>query len=184
MTVGEDSPVWTFSSDGNFSVSSCYGALCSGYITFDPLNRYDIAFSLIWKVQVPLKVRFFGWRCLMDKILSKEKLLHRGSLNFVSNSACVFCNGVLESSSHLLLNCRVVELVWKDMAEWLELEFNSMNNFREIFLVWRYLCIQKNTKRCRVGSVWLAIIWSLWLCRNCIIFKNNVLERLGCGVEL
>ncbi|XP_058752825.1 uncharacterized protein LOC131626023 [Vicia villosa] len=93
-------------------------------------------------VQVPLKVRFFGWRCLLDRIPSKEKLLDKNMLNFATNSNCVFCNDMLESSSHLIMNCRVVQLVWKDMAEWLDLEFN--------------------------------IIWSMWMCRNHIIFNNNV----------
>lgn len=171
---GLDSPKWRMTDDRSFTVSSCYTGLSCRYIPFGPVDRFDNVFSFIWKLDVPLKARVFGWRCFHDRTPSKELLVSRRISPPSFNENCVFCDTCTESSSHLLLHYQAVRLFWKDMAEWLDFDFCLVKDFKESISIWRRLCVLKNINRRKAGSVWLVIIWSVWLCRNSIIFNNYV----------
>jgi len=49
----------------------------------------------------------FSWKLLLDRIPTKRNLLIRNVANPAISTDCVWCEGVLETSSHLLLHCRV-----------------------------------------------------------------------------
>ncbi|XP_058753997.1 uncharacterized protein LOC131627181 [Vicia villosa] len=113
------------------------------------------------------------YTALSKRIPTKDLLATRGILPLSTNLFCVFCNEIAESSSHSLLSCRNAVVVWKQMSEWLGLDFSMAVDFKGSFSSWRSLCLRKKSKKGKAGCAWLAIVWSLWLCRNGIIFNNT-----------
>ncbi|XP_058752626.1 uncharacterized protein LOC131625814 [Vicia villosa] len=168
-----DGAVWRKHDDGVFSVSSCYNLLCRNYIPFGPANCFDSAFVALWKVDVPLKVKAFGWRSFLNKVPTKDALLHRGILNSSSNLDCVTCNIFSESLQHSFLLCRNTATVWMEMSEWIGLGYTNFLDFKESFLYWSSFCRVKKVKRGKEGVIWLAIIWSIWLHRNDVVFNDT-----------
>ncbi|XP_058726123.1 uncharacterized protein LOC131597441 [Vicia villosa] len=170
--LGHDSVDWMLFEDQNFLVSISYRALCKRYIPFGFVKLHDFAFSSIWKVDVPLTVRAFGWRCFWNRIPTKDLLNYRGIISSSSNLHCVFCNAFPESSCHSFLDCYKVIGIWKDIAGWLGLCYSKLTDFKESYLFWSSSCRNLKIKKGKVGSVRLVVVWSLWLCRNDIIFKD------------
>lgn len=153
-----DSVQWLLSKDGIFSLPTCYVSLCLRYVNLGPPNCYNYAIKDIWKVDVPLKVRDFGWRCILNKSPTKDFLNLRGIIPSSSNLDCVFCEELAESLSYSLLACRKVEVIWKDMVDWLGLNFTMSHDFKERFCRWSSSCCRLNIKRSKVGNIWLAIV--------------------------
>lgn len=165
-TVGRTDTVrWLPSSNDSFTVSSCYKILSNSFVPFGLSNRYDSVFASIWKMEVPIKVKALGWRCFLNKIPTRDNLLVRGILNSSFNLSCVFCE-VGESSIHSFLCCRKVFEVWKEMTDWIDMPFHPIIGFKASFWHCSSPCFRLNIKRGKVGCVWLAIVWSLWLRRT------------------
>lgn len=53
--------IWEAEPDGLFSVKSCYNLINAKRIPYGPLGEFDKEFSLVWKMDVPMKIRAFGW---------------------------------------------------------------------------------------------------------------------------
>ncbi|XP_058726431.1 uncharacterized protein LOC131597775 [Vicia villosa] len=138
-----------------------------------PANRYDAAFKDIWNVNVPLKVRFFGWRCFRNRVPTKDSLRNKGILPISSNLGCVFCDNGTESILHSFLFCQNAGIVWKEIAEWIGIPFTIGVDLKDSFLNWSNSCRAKKVKSGKIGTVWLATLWSLWLSRNDIVFNNG-----------
>ncbi|XP_058774343.1 uncharacterized protein LOC131648617 [Vicia villosa] len=168
-----DFAVWKLQTNGVYTVASCYHFLCSHFVPFGPANRYDSAFIDIWKIDVPLKVKAFGWRCFINKVPTKDSLLFKGIIAYTSNLDCVFCADCNESLLYSFLSCRNAGIVWREMAEWIGLPFKIGLDFKEGFIYWSSFCRSKKVKSAKVGTVWLAILWSLWMRRNDIVFNNG-----------
>ncbi|XP_058726906.1 uncharacterized protein LOC131598307 [Vicia villosa] len=173
-----DSARWKILSDGHYTVASCYHFLCSFYVPFGPANRFDSAFLDIWKLDAPLKVKAFGWRCFINKLPTKDSLLNKGIISNTSNMECVFCADYNESLLHSFLSCRNAGVVWREMAEWIGLPFKVGFDFKEWFIYWSSFCRSKKVKVAKVGIVWLAILWSLWLRRNDIVFNQDFIVNI------
>lgn len=51
-------------------------------------------------MEVPYKIKAFGWRFFVNRLLTKDLLRNRG-INFsLSNSKCTFCDYYLEDRNH------------------------------------------------------------------------------------
>ncbi|XP_058783249.1 uncharacterized protein LOC131657919 [Vicia villosa] len=164
---------WKHDGDGAFSVSSCYNLLCRKFIPFGPTNCFDFAFVAILKVEVPLKVKASEWRSFLNKVPTKDALLIRGILNSSSNLECVICKDFYETLQHSFLLCCNAAIVWMEMSGWIGLSFNNILDFKESFWYWSSFCRAKKVKRGKEGVIWLAILWSIWLHRNDILFNNS-----------
>ncbi|XP_058782008.1 uncharacterized protein LOC131656277 [Vicia villosa] len=126
-----DRVVWLRQGHDSFSVSSCYSAIGIYSLKHGPPNRFDFVYPLIWKVEVPLKIKAFGGRCFKYRIPMKDLLLHRGIISPTSNLGCVFCDDSVESPLHLFLYFRKAGEVWKEMACWIGLSNYKEVNFKE-----------------------------------------------------
>ncbi|XP_058782971.1 uncharacterized protein LOC131657611 [Vicia villosa] len=174
MVCAADVPRWRRTEDFRFSLSSCYGALCVRYTQYGPPNCFDFVWDYLWKIEAPLKCKAFEWKCFLNRIATKDLLVHRDISFAPSNLACVFCDGCAESSSHYLLLCQRVNEVWLQIASWIGLSDYKAGDFKESFWKWHLFCRRKNLKKGKVGCVWLTTIWSLWVFKNGIIFKDWV----------
>lgn len=80
----------------------------------------------------------------------KDLLAIRGILSR-PNFGCDFCSCVRESTLHSLLCCHIVDLVWRDMAEWVGFLVFKVLNFKESFLKWFYFCKQAKVRKGKEG---------------------------------
>ncbi|XP_058784312.1 uncharacterized protein LOC131659088 [Vicia villosa] len=164
--------LYNFSLLQEASIGAMGGWIDGQHIPLGPENRFDMAFMAIWKVEAHLKVKAFGWRCFLNKVPTKDSLLSKGILNSSSNLECTFYDEFHESLYHSFLSCWNAGIVWREMSDWIGKTFRSILDFKEDFWYWSSYCRAKKVKRGKEGTVWLAIIWSLWSRRNDIVFNN------------
>jgi len=130
-------------------------------------------FRLVSRSPAPSKVIAFSWKLLMDRIPSKQNLDLQNCLGNDANVNCVFCEAVVETSSHLFLHCLVINQVWTSVMNWLEFNFVTHPNLFVHFACWSDMA---NSKKIRRGFwlIWHAVVWVIWRKRNDRIFNNKV----------
>ncbi|XP_058746378.1 uncharacterized protein LOC131619282 [Vicia villosa] len=115
-----DSVWWVLSPEKLFSVASCYENFVTLRMPFGPINRYDEALEIIWKMEIPFKIKAFAWRLFVNRLPTKDLLLYRG-INFTpSNLNCFSCNTHVEDKDHLFFKCDVIKVVWKEIGAWVD----------------------------------------------------------------
>src|SRR3954469_2708508 len=120
-------------------------------LSFGPPNCFDFVTPFVWKGDIPLKVKAFGWRCFKHRIPTKVLLKNRGILLSNSNLLCPLCDDGLESPVHLFFSCKKADDVWKDMANWIGLVNYKEVDFKESFWTWRSFCRSKKVSKGKVG---------------------------------
>ncbi|XP_058776523.1 uncharacterized protein LOC131650828 [Vicia villosa] len=113
-----DSVSWTEGSSMDFSVASCYNFYLNLYIPFGPPNIHDGVFGLLWKMEVPFKIKAFGWRLFKDRLPTVDGLVYRGMTFSFENSKCVLCGIDSEDRDHFFFGCLVGTKIWSDIAFW------------------------------------------------------------------
>ncbi|XP_058778918.1 uncharacterized protein LOC131652934 [Vicia villosa] len=168
-----DSVEWIYSEEKVFTVASCYNFYNNLRIHYGPANRNDEAFELLWKLEVPLKIKAFGWRLFRDRLPVKDLLKNRGISIPLDDLKCSFCDNSLESSSHLFFSCLVVKNIWSEIANWVgkgdRVDVKCLSNFMDWHLFFR----SKKVKVRKLGLVWLATTWIIWLVRNGVCFRKE-----------
>ncbi|XP_058775271.1 uncharacterized protein LOC131649528 [Vicia villosa] len=153
---GKDSVVWNYSEDKAFSVASCYNLYNKLRIHYGPPNRNDGAFGLLWKLEVPFKIKAFGWRLFLNRLPVKDLLKIRGISISLDDSKCLFCGYCLETSNNLFFSCLVVKNIWSEVAIWVgkgdRVDDECLSNFMD----WHLFFHSKKVKDRKLGVVWLA----------------------------
>ncbi|XP_058749849.1 uncharacterized protein LOC131622838 [Vicia villosa] len=170
---GRDGVEWFYNEETDFSVASCYSFLLKRLTPFGPPNKSDEAFGLLWKLEVPFKIKAFGWRLFLNRLPTKDLLLLRGISLPLDNIACSFCGVDLEKCRHTFFVCGVVKRIWNDIASWVGMGNMVEDECLPSFMEWHSFFIFKKVKRCKLGVVWLAVTWCLWLARNGACFRND-----------
>ena len=119
----------------------------------------------IWKLKIPLKIKIFLWFLKRGVTLTKDNLAKR---NWQGNQQCCFCHEN-ETIQHLFFDCRMARLAWATVyAAW---GIPKSRSFANMFGNWLN-GLTKNLKQLvLVGAA--ALCWSVWLCRNIVIFYNK-----------
>lgn len=160
---------WLPSQDGVFSVNSFYLFLQvpEGF-SADPI------FDLIWHSYVPSNVKAFSWRLVLGRIPSKDNLRKRGILHAEEELICSFCTREIETASHLLFTCSVATQVWDLCYAWLGVSTVLPRDSRAHLLQFSF---GWNRVQQRVAySIWLSVVWSLWLWRNEVVFRSREMD--------
>jgi hypothetical protein len=89
-----------------YTVRSAYQLLTSR----DATQGEHVA-DLIWHKQVPLKVSFFSWRLLRNRLPTRSNLLDRDII-FDVDAGCLAGCAHMETSQHLFLSCDFYGLLW------------------------------------------------------------------------
>jgi len=72
----------------------------------------------VWYKDIPLKVFLFAWRLFRERLPTKDNSIRRGVITS-DDRLCVGGCDSLETSSHLLLHCRIFGEVWNFIHNWL-----------------------------------------------------------------
>jgi hypothetical protein len=169
----EDRWKWLQSSDGLFSVKSCYHVFIKTRFidSLDP--NLLTAVQQLWLNDIPSKVNVFGWRLLLQRLPTKDALNHRGILIDPIDLPCTFCFTTKEDCNHLFFHCSFCSYIWRRVFNWLG--HNPLNGIDgwEHFL--RFGNMVKASKGKRVKHViWLGTTWCIWKHRNEVLFKGVV----------
>ena len=129
----------------------------------------------VWKAKLPLKIRFFIWQVLNDKLQSAKQLVKRG---WPGEIGCKMC-GVSKSTDHLIFRCVVMNFVWNVCAEefgWDRVPSSGcdfLTNLLEVF-----------SKKKRMQRIFIlgCTDWGLWLIRNDFVFSAKL--RSGDEIQL
>lgn len=139
-------------------------------------------FKSFWKVKAPQKVLAFSWKEIKNRIPTKESLNKMRVLGNSKNLFCVFCNGEIENTDHIFIQCKVAYKVWMKVYGWIGLVVILPSKMSELYLQHMGSFGKKYVRKRELG-VWHAVVWSLWLERNDIIFKNGEFQ-MGRVIEM
>jgi hypothetical protein len=158
LVQGADEFRWNLTKNGKFSVSSMYKALI---IPNQPImnNKY------IWKMKIPLKTKVFAWYLRRGVILTKDNLAKR---NWHGCTKCVFCHEQ-ETIKHLFFSCPVARSIWSIIQ--IGSTLYPPRSIANIFGNWLNGVDARYKTLIRVGAI--AVVWSLWLCRNDKVFNDK-----------
>ncbi|GAU37007.1 hypothetical protein TSUD_150430 [Trifolium subterraneum] len=94
--------------------------VCGAYqlLTDQDMTPLDVAASLIWHTQVPLKVFIFAWRLFRDRLPTKANMITRDILP-VEDHLCVSGCGAVESAQHVFLSYSTFGSLWSLVNSWI-----------------------------------------------------------------
>jgi hypothetical protein len=119
----EDQIVWSFCSNGKFSVQSLYAII-------NHRGVKPVFVQSVWKLKIPPKVQIFLWLLSKNKLLTRTNLAKRRKLEDLS---CLFCSET-ETVHHLFFDCCVANGVWSVLADILNLSGNC--NYEYVASLW------------------------------------------------
>lgn len=161
---------WRHDGEGNYSVNSSYLFLQAQH-----LEEPEPVFKLVWSVPVPSNVKAFAWRLLKDRIQTRDNLRRRHVILNPYESLCPLCGLQEESSTHLFLLCNATNQIWYECSAWLGAMTTLVPTTKEHLLQFPSI---GRSKAQREGEcvIWMAIIWTIWLCRNKAIFNGSAFD--------
>jgi hypothetical protein len=161
----EDTHVWHFTANGQYSVKTAYEAMFVGVTEFSPWER-------IWKTWAPPKCRFFMWlvackRCWTADRLARRKIPHPES--------CPICDQVEESIDHLLVACVFSRQFWFTMLQQVDLHMLALQLNDHFFDSWweRTSEAASGLKKEGINSLIILGSWTLWNHRNRCVFVGE-----------
>jgi hypothetical protein len=158
LSPGPDEFRWNLHSNGAFSVDSLYKAILQSDIPVDNNKK-------IWKMKIPLKTKNFAWYLRRRVILTKDNLARR---NWHGSKMCVFCHQD-ETIKHLFFQCCFARSIWSIIQAASSLY--PPTSVANVFGNWLHGTDLRFITLIRVGAI--AVIWSLWLCRNDKVFDDK-----------
>src|ERR1044072_6381284 len=153
-----DLRVWSSSTDGEFSVSSCYTWLLEKFSPSLPA----VPWSWIWKVPITEKSRIFAWQGLHNSLPMAAVLASRGG---PLSDCCRPWNRGPETQLHCLRDCEDALRVWHNLSLSLAPTFFSAESFAEWLLA---------VPRSSVASL-ITHAWFIW-CRRCARSEEHTSE--------
>lgn len=156
-----DTASWSHEPSGSFSITSAYNIIHS-----DAGVDEDKAWSDIWKLPIPNKMRVFLWLAYHKRIMSNELRRKKG---FTTVDRCYHCPTTTEDADHILRRCKLAEDVWRRVAP----KEVTHTNWQKPFDEW----LRGNVKAPSIhGPDWTTkfaiVVWWLWRWRNDAVFND------------
>ncbi|KAJ1391964.1 Reverse transcriptase zinc-binding domain [Sesbania bispinosa] len=105
--LGEDHPSWSFTPDGSFDAKSAYMLLTDNLDL--PNNQ---VWDFVWRWEGPQSVHCFLWSFIQVGLKTN---LRRVNHSMGSDPTCPPCHSHVETESHILRDCSLVQQVWKGL---------------------------------------------------------------------
>ncbi|KAM7485715.1 hypothetical protein LguiA_001724 [Lonicera macranthoides] len=145
-SVSMDSPSWSSSTSGKFSIKACYDVITA----LDGANE-----DWLWvrKLKIPQKLILFLWTVRHEKNLSNHQRLIR-VMNTLGD--CKFC-GAPETNDHIFRFCIRASTVWHAIPHSLPIYLHDNVDFKT------WLDISAKISN---NVSFITTLWSLWKARN------------------
>jgi zinc-binding in reverse transcriptase len=103
----KDVLLWRWQSKGMFYVHSLYK-----WLEYGGLRNID--FAVMWKTNLPLKIKKFIWLVRKNRVLTKLNLIKKG---WNESTECMFCNEE-KSTYHIFITCPFSSSIWDWIAKY------------------------------------------------------------------
>ncbi|XVE77345.1 hypothetical protein DITRI_Ditri13aG0055200 [Diplodiscus trichospermus] len=111
---------------------------------------------------------------MQGKVAVKVNLLARGILS-VTNDRCSLCGSESETTNHLFFSCKVSWIVWSHWSNLWGISWAGSMKAWQFLIQWHYL-FPYSCKDELSRITFCAVIWSIWLASNEIIFRGSRLD--------
>ena len=115
------------------------------------------------------------WLALLGKLNTKDRLMKKKMIPEELNH-CTFCHNHIEDIDHILMSCSVSWSIWEVIAADMGVQIVTQDNIRDFYASWINRRFTNKTRR----KLWLAsffsTLWSLWMQRNAILFKQQTMN--------
>jgi len=168
----EDILIWEKDPGGIYTPKAGYRAISLESIHHDSKWWW----KKLWKLKCPPKSKIFMWCILENKVPTWDNLQKR---NMNGPGWCCLCRNGEESISHLFLQCRFVDEVWKECSKISSFHFRW--DGLEVEQAWKNWVSNPANKD--VFPLPLIVIWGIWLARNSVIFKDKTIPSESVAVK-
>jgi hypothetical protein len=165
VSLSHDVTAWAFEKNGFYSVRSAYRLLKESQMADAMASSSEAgasgdgrAWSLLWKLDAPPKVRVFWWRVLHDALPSKVKLKRR---HVAKESFYEVCGDPEESVYHVIWQCPVAKCFWAEIKRVLG---HVVPDFHPNSWATDVFCLEVCPPK--IVAVVVCGAWSLWSGRN------------------
>ncbi|XP_015959674.1 uncharacterized protein LOC107483570 [Arachis duranensis] len=175
----KDHFVWKYRMDGQYTVRTGYhvakeekdlkeeGRFCKPSTSQD----WREVWKVIWKLQVPQKVRMFLWKAV-HRILPVNKNLHQKRITVAPT--CSICQREEETIEHALLLCPWTRAVWFGSNIQIVPTAYNVRSFGEWILdKIRRIKAETGTEQEKILSNLGCLSWCIWKARNQYIFQHT-----------
>ncbi|KAA0058980.1 uncharacterized protein E6C27_scaffold98G001710 [Cucumis melo var. makuwa] len=108
---GSSKPTWIPDCNKSFSIASAKILISCQLDQTSGDSRVKLL-EIIWKSNIPMKIKFFMWCLIQRRISTMEVIQQRMSNTLLQPNWCVLCNKDNESGNHLFLRCDAVKPLW------------------------------------------------------------------------
>lgn len=158
----EDRITWRWSPAATYSAQSAYRMFFVGSTRFAGARP-------IWKAWAPLKVKFFVWLAIRQRIWTADR---RQRCGLQDSAECILCDQEMESPVHLFVNCSYSKQVWHIILSAVHLSAPPTPAI-DILDWWLELRHGHNGLKQRgIDSMVQLILWCLWKERNTRVFEG------------
>lgn len=165
----KDSWQWNSDPERRYSVKSAY----LDQFTHEDSNCF---FKEVWRGLVPSKVACHAWRVAHGRLPTLDNLIQRGvDVDNSRSGNCFLCSQQLENVSHLFFGCKFSYKIWMSCYAWLGIKTVLPVDYNTHFMQNENWGKNRKQRLCW-RTIWLAVIWSIWIHRNAVVFKREQLN--------
>ncbi|KAM6574984.1 uncharacterized protein LOC115696372 [Cannabis sativa] len=159
--------IWHYEDSGDYSVSS-------GYTLASSLGEEDLSscshtqetwWKSFWKLNLPSKVKIFGWKVIQSSIPVAKSLYHR---KILTSATCSLCQSAWESIGHALFSCCHAKEVWKFSG--FSIDFTNADRLQDGDYLMHLSSIYEKSAFENI----LCLMWFIWSDRNNFIHGKKV----------
>jgi len=158
--VFRDDVFWALERSQQYSAKSLYNLMIFGEVQ-------DVQIMLIWKCNIPLKVKIFLWMAIHDRIQCGVQLKKKWS----GPEECFSCDK-LETSDHILFQCSIAVFLWSFFRECLSWPL-SPTSCSSLFL--EILTKLRGKKQQVTLFLCAGALWTIWKARNDVVFNKKTM---------
>lgn len=135
------------------------------------------AHKLIWKAWAPLKIKFFMWLAIKDRLWTAERRCRRG---LQDQDTCALCHLHSETSLHIFTQCHFTRQVWQAVTSSLNFQRQLPPSHSDIVDWWMQLRDGMDPMKKRgLDSAFMLISWIVWKERNSRVFSREQPRQYG-----
>lgn len=123
LSSEEDQIMWSYSSSGKYSVQSLYAVI-------NHRGVVPVFIQAVSKLFIAPRVQFFLWLLSNNKLLTRDNLVKRRTVN---DPSCLFCEEG-ESINHLFFQCCVAVNVWEFVSAYFSRTIDT--DFESVASLW------------------------------------------------
>nr|GEW75204.1 RNA-directed DNA polymerase, eukaryota [Tanacetum cinerariifolium] len=156
---------WTWDLNGECVFRVKYVRFC-----LDEFFLLKAAIATRWVKYILIKVNIFVWKLFLDRLPTRDNLLHRGVL--VPNALCSICSSAQEDSSHLFFSCCMVTKVVRLIRRWWNIDWSPLGSYVD-WLSWFNSIRFNSFLKALLEGFFYTAWWSVWIFRNQLLFSSQ-----------